>query len=330
MSESVLIIGSNSFSGASFAAHLLEKGFNVVGVSRSPEILPVFLPYKWKSHDGSFSFRQLNLLTDIEEIVDIIKCRSINYVVNFAAQGMVAESWKAPLDWYQTNLMSQVALHDALRKVHSLKKYVHVTTPEVYGSTIGWVEESNLFSPSTPYAVSRAACDLHLLSFYRAYEFPVVFTRAANVFGAGQQLYRIIPRTMIAGLGGEKLCLHGDGSSTRSFIDIRDVSRATEAVMLRGKIGDCYHISTTEVISIRGLVSLIAKMMKRDFEDIVQLGEERLGKDQSYMLASEKIRSELDWGEQYSLTDGLQETLAWVTENREELFKQPLNYIHKR
>ena len=82
----------------------------------------------------------------------------------------------------------------ALSQKPFLQKYVHGTTPEVYGSTDGgWIKEHNHFAPSTPYAVSRAACDLHLHSFHQAYGFPVVFTRAANVYGPGQQLYRIIP-----------------------------------------------------------------------------------------------------------------------------------------
>ena len=76
---------------------------------------------------------------------------------------MVAESWLNPTHWYQTNVLSQVAFHDQLRRRKFLDKYVHVTTPEVYGSTdSGWLSESNFFAPSTPYAVSRASCDLHL------------------------------------------------------------------------------------------------------------------------------------------------------------------------
>ena len=96
-----------------------------------------------------------------------------DYVVNFAAQGMVAESWLNPTHWYKTNVVSQVSLHDELRHRDFLKKYVHVTTPEVYGSTRFLDSMKNIrFSPSTPYAVSRAACDMHLKSFYKAYNFP--------------------------------------------------------------------------------------------------------------------------------------------------------------
>ena len=80
-----------------------------------------------------------------------------------SSQGMVAQSWDNPLDWYETNLIGQVALHEELRRLSFIKKYVHVTTPEVYGSTCGnWINEDTTFKPSTPYAVSRASCDLHL------------------------------------------------------------------------------------------------------------------------------------------------------------------------
>ena len=158
---------------------------------------------------------------------------------------MVAESWLTPEHWYQTNVVSQVKLHDELRKFDCIKKYVHISTPEAYGSTDGeWLKENYNFSPSTPYAVSRAACDLHLLSFYKAYGFPVVFTRAANVFGPGQQLYRIIPRTMLLARLGGKLNLHGGGYSVRSFIHMEDVSSATYKIAMQGNAGETYHISS--------------------------------------------------------------------------------------
>ena len=104
---------------------------------------------------------------------------------------------------------------------------------------------------SSPYAVSRAACDLHLLSFFKAYGFPAIFTRAANVYGAGQQLYRIIPRALMAALTGTKLDLHGGGHSQRCFIHIDDVCTGTEQIALNGVPGEAYHLSTTEPISIR-------------------------------------------------------------------------------
>src|SRR2546430_2709346 len=230
MSERVLVLGSNSFSGASFVDFALSQGLEVVGASRSPEPHAAFLPYRWNGaaqRKDRFRFEQLDLNKDTDRIAALVESWRPDYVLNFAAQSMVAESWLYPEHWYQTNVVANVKLHEKLRRLDFIRKYVHISTPEVYGSCQGLVTESAPFNPSTPYAASRAACDLHLMTFFRQYRFPVVFTRAANVYGPGQQLYRIIPRTVLSIRMGRKLPLHGGGHSVRSFIHIRDVADGT-------------------------------------------------------------------------------------------------------
>ncbi len=333
MSESVFVIGSNSFSGASFVDYALRKGAAVSGASRSAEPEDYFLPYKWPNKGGetgsNFQFHQLDLNNDLDQMVEVIAEQKPAYVVNFAAQSMVGESWQHPEHWFQTNAVATVKLHDHLRKMEFLKRYVHITTPEVYGSTEGFIKESVNFYPSTPYAVSRAAADMSLLSFYKAYNFPVIFTRAANVYGPGQQLYRIIPRTILYILLGRKLQLHGGGHSERSFIHIEDVSSATWESMTRGKDGECYHISTNTIVSIRQLVEKICEKMDVDFNKHVEVVGERLGKDAAYKLDSEKIRTELGWADQIDLDEGLDQCIAWVKENIQSMEKQPFDYVHK-
>ena len=284
MNNKFLVIGSNSFSGSQFIKYLLEKGNKVIGVSRSEEINSVFLPYKWGIINGEFKFYTIDINNQLPDLLNILNEFKPEYIVNFAAQGMVAQSWETPQDWYQTNVVGQVKLHDQLRKLSFIKKYVHVTTPEAYGSTDGWIKENFNFAPSTPYAVSRAACDLHLMSFYKAYNFPVVFTRAANVYGPGQQLYRIIPRTMLYARLGKKMKLQGGGLSIRSFIHMDDVSAATLNIALKGFPGESYHISTNETISIRGLVEKICDLTNTNFTDLVEVSEDRLGKTKHICL----------------------------------------------
>lgn len=336
MNKNILVIGSNSFSGSNFVAKALIEGFKVIGISRSEEPLSIFLPYKWEKNISkellkeNFAFKKFNLNYEIEEIIKVLDIFQPSYVINFAAQGMVAESWLNPTHWYQTNLLSQVALHDELRKRNFIKKYVHVTTPEVYGSTNkGWISEETNFCPTTPYAVSRASCDLHLKSFFKAYDFPVIFTRAANVYGPGQQLYRIIPRTILSARSGEKLMLHGSGSSVRSFIHINDVVNATLKLALEGKPGSSWHISTKNSLSIKDLVQQICNICNVAFEDIVESTEERLGKDQNYLLDSSSIREEMAWEDKISLISGIKDTIKWVDSNYEILCKLPWNYEHK-
>ena len=326
--EKILVIGSNSFSGASFCDHALAQGARVIGTSRSAEPFNAFLPYTWHDHT-EFTFHQLDLNKDLTAINELITKEQPAYVVNFAAQSMVAESWESPADWFMTNTVSTINLHNELRKLKFLKRYVHISTPEVYGSCSGFVTEDNPFNPSTPYAVSRAAADMSLRTFHQAYQFPVVSTRAANVYGPGQQLYRIIPRTILFILMRKKIQLHGGGHSTRSFIHINDVSEATWRVMLDGQNGDSYHISTDSVISIRDLVEQICNRLNCPFEEHVEIVGERLGKDAAYHLDSTKVRSQLSWKDKISLNDGLEECIDWVNKYFDILKIQPLNYIHK-
>ena len=330
MNMKFLVIGSNSFSGSQFIKYLLEKGNKVIGVSRSEEINSVYLPYKWGIINGEFKFYTIDINNQLPDLLNILNEFKPEYIVNFAAQGMVAQSWETPQDWYQTNVVGQVKLHDQLRKLSFIKKYVHVTTPEAYGSTDGWIKENFNFAPSTPYAVSRAACDLHLMSFYKAYNFPVVFTRAANVYGPGQQLYRIIPRTMLSARLGKKMKLQGGGLSIRSFIHMDDVSAATLNIALTGFPGESYHISTNETISIRGLVEKICDLTNTNFTDLVEVSEDRLGKDQAYLLDSSKLRNNFSWQDKINIEQGLKNTLFWIDSNLDNLRLLPADYIHKK
>jgi dTDP-glucose 4,6-dehydratase len=324
----ILVIGSNSFSGSTFVDFALNRGAHVIGTSRSLESNAAFLPYKWHDHTN-FSFHALDLNQHLEELTELVQEKKPSYVVNFAAQSMVGESWQNPGDWFMTNVVSTIKFHDVLRKCEFLKRYVHVSTPEVYGSCSGFVDEDFPFNPSTPYAVSRAAADMSLRTFRSAYNFPVVTTRAANVYGPGQQLYRIIPRTILFIMLGLKLQLHGGGISTRSFIHMNDVSDATWRIMENGKDGHTYHISTNDVISIRNLVEKICEKLNVSFEDQVQFVGDRVGKDSAYHLDSKKIRSELKWQDKNTLDQGLDDCINWVKSNLEILKKQSFDYRHK-
>jgi dTDP-glucose 4,6-dehydratase len=326
--EKIFVIGSNSFSGASFVDFALQSDAHITGTSRSLEPIDALLPYKWRDHQN-FEFHQLDLNNDLNEIGELLHSIKPSYVVNFAAQSMVGESWKHPEDWFMTNVVSTVKLHDILRKCDFLKRYVHVSTPEVYGSCSGFVKEDFPFNPSTPYAVSRAAADMSLRTFHSTYNLPVVTTRAANVYGPGQQLYRIIPRTILFILLGKRLQLHGGGVSTRSFIHMADVSDATWRIMMNGHNGETYHISTSEVVSIRELVERICEKLEVNFDDHVEMVGERMGKDSAYHLDSSKVRTELGWADRVTLDQGLDECIAWVKKHFESLKASNYDYAHK-
>lgn len=325
----VLVLGSNSFSGAAFCAHLLNTGHQVIAVSRSAEPAAALLPYKWQADQHKLQFRQLDINHHLDDIIALIRQHKVRYVYNYAAQSMVGQSWTLPEHWFMTNCVSTVKLHNALRQYDGLERYIHISTPEVYGSCSGLVPESRHYQPSTPYAVSRAAGDMSLHTFFDVYQFPVVFTRAANVYGEGQQLYRIVPKTILSALSGQPLPLHGGGHSTRSFIHIDDVSDATLKIAEHGRLGDIYHISTTRMITIRALVELICQMLQVPFAQVCQVTEDRLGKDAAYLLDSAKLRNELHWQDRVTLENGLERTIGWAKQYLGQLQQLPQDYIHK-
>lgn len=323
----IAIIGSHSFSGNSYAAHALRRE-EVLTISRSHGLPKVF-----EARSGcEFKEDKLiwNLNEDSSEVIEAIKDRRISTIVNFAAQSMVGESWINPEDWYEANVVSFSKFLNRLRNETVVEKFVHFSTPEVYGSTHGWVKESFNFAPTTPYAVSRAAGDWHLKALNENLDFPVVFSRAANVYGQHQKLYRIIPKVVISGLTGKKVSLQGGGKSIRSFIHIHDVNNALDRIISHGKPGESYHISTNELISIYDLVVRIARKLEVDPEELIEFAPDRPGKDFAYKLDSSKIRTELAWEDQVTLDQGLDRTINWVTENLEILRQMPTEYIHRK
>ena len=332
MNNTILIIGSNSFAGSNFCNYLLNKKYKVIGVSRSNEINKIFLKYKKsKHHKKNFLFYKINLNKDkdIIKLVKLIKFKKIKYIVNFASQGMVAESWIKPWDWYNTNVVSFSKLISLIKDI-KLKKFLNFSTPEVYGSTSKKIREHNIFNPSTPYAISRSAQDFNLYAHYKNFKFPVVFTRAANIFGPHQQLYRIIPISIIKGIKNKKISLHGAGKSMRSFVFMDDVSEILFKILIDKKnIGQTFHISSKQFISIRKLVLIILKILGKK-KSLIQNVKERDGKDFGYFLNASKIIKRYKWKNKKSLENGIKETIDWINNNLTIIKKLNLNYKHKK
>ena len=322
-----VVIGSSSFSGRAFIRSLLctETGQSqILGISRTSLKATPFDAYPERDHIFQNLIFDLDL--NMKETLGVIKDFSPDYIVNFASMSMVAESWQKPLAWYNTNLLSLSNLIDGLMQIDGIKKFIQFTTPEVYGSTKGLLKENWEFSPSTPYAISRAASDWHLKAFFEAHGFPVIFTRAANVYGEYQRLYRIIPKTIFSIITGRKLPLHGGGSSQRSFIHIDDVSDALFKIIESGRRGECYHISTNNFFQISEVIQEICKLLNADFSKVVEITSDRLGKDHAYKLDSSKLRTELNWQDKITFRDGVMKTFNWINENQRYFKISDLSY----
>lgn len=329
MFKKVVILGSNSFAGRQCTADLSNLGYEVVGISRSPLPNSLFFEFDHPFDPSSFRFHQIDINEDWLKLKQVLTEVKPAYIIDMAGQGMVAESWQNPEQWYQTNIISKVRLHHWLKECDWLDKYIRVSTPEVYGNTPTAIKENQPFYPSTPYAVSHAAIDMSLQTFHQQYGFPVVLTRFANFYGPSQQLYRIVPRTFIYAALNKKLTLHGGGTSRRAFIHGADVSSALSAVITKGVNGETYHFANDEIVSIRELVTSIAKQCGIAVNHLCEIGEDRPGKDAQYFMDWRKAQTELCWQPEVSLNTGLAQTGDWVQRNIKQIKDMNLNYEHK-
>jgi dTDP-glucose 4,6-dehydratase len=327
--HTVVVIGANSFSGQDFVDLLLDDStYRVIGVSRSEERGEAFLKYRERP-ERPYLFRQLDLNSKMPELLGLLDAERPAAIVNFAAQSEVAPSWERPEDWFQTNCVALARLVNHLRQRDYLQRYVHISSPEVYGTCEGNVREDAPLRPSTPYAASKAAADLLLSTYHKQFGFPVVTVRATNVFGARQQLFKIIPRSVISIRQRRKIPLHGGGVAVKSYIHIRDVSRGEKAILERGQIGQLYHLSPDSGVKVRDVVATIADRMGRRFEEVVDTVAERPGQDAAYVIDSTRARTELGWRPEISFPDGIEEVINWVEKYWSELSSLPLEYQHR-
>jgi len=327
--KKIAIIGSNSFSGSSFVNYLLQNtDYEIIGISRSPEPNSALLPYKGKEQER-FKFYQMDLNHHAFQIAQLIKEENISYVVNFAAQGMVGQSWDNPLNWYQTNIIGIVNLAEHLKKISTLEKFIQISSPEIYGSSDNLTEDNAIYNPSTPYANSKATADIHLNLIHKQFGFPVIFVRSTNVYGPYQQLYRIIPISIIKIKKQEKIQLHGGGNAIKSYLHINDACKGYLKILEQGRLGEAYHLSPNQGHSIKEIVQRVCNELQISFEQAVEIIDERPGQDAQYIINSNKARTELNWQPLIPIEQGIKETIEWINSNWETIKNLPTTYLHK-
>jgi dTDP-glucose 4,6-dehydratase len=328
--KKIVVIGANSFSGQDFVDLLLDDPTNdVIGVSRSPERSGTFLRYLARKDLSRYRYHQLDLNEDMGDLLALLDTERPSHIVNFAAQSEVAPSWDRPEHWFQTNCVALARLVNHLRKQDYLQRYLHVSSPEAYGTCVGRVLEDAPLNPSTPYAASKAAADMLLATYFKQFNFPLLTVRATNVYGARQQLFKIIPRSVISIKLGNKIKLHGGGVAVKSYIHIRDISRGELAILERGTCGQIYNLSPDQGIAVRDVVRTICQRMGKSFEDATESVAERPGQDAAYVIDSTRAREKLGWAPEISLATGLAEVVDWVQGHWQTIQQQSLEYLHK-
>ena len=326
----LVVIGSNAFSAQDFIDLALdETDAEIIGISRSAEKPAPFLRYRQNPACSRFRFHRMDINRDFTALAELLDRERPDCIVNFAAQSEVGPSWDHPEQWFATNCVALARLVNHLRGCDYLERYLHISSPEAYGSCSGQVTEETPDNPSTPYAASKAAADMLIETYRRQFGFPALTVRSTNVYGARQQLFKIVPRSVIYMRQGWRIPLHGGGVAVKSYIHIRDISAGELTVLQRGGIGKRYHLSPDRGIGIRDLVATIARRMGRELSDVADIVDERPGQDAAYVISSARARGELGWKPRIALEEGIGEVVDWIGAHWDFIQTQELDYVHR-
>ena len=327
MKKKILILGSNSFSGNHLVNYLLKKKFFIIGCSLSEISEPKFncinqLP---KSIIKNFKFKKININKEFSKLEKLILKYKPDVIVDFLGQGMVAESWHYPFLTFNTNVMSKIRLYTFLNKQKFLKKYIKISTPEIFGSARITNSNFKKYNPSTPYALSHSTIENYLLLLFKQFSFPVIISRFANFYGPYQKLYRVIPLAIHKADKKEKFQLHGGGKSRRSFIYSDDFCEGIYKLILKAKIGESYQFSSKEYFSIKKIVEIIYKKKNLDPKKYIINVKDRPGKDKDYKIFDNDTRKRLQWKNKTSFDKGIKEVIKWY-----DKFKYKFNKKDKK
>ncbi|MFI0967663.1 dTDP-glucose 4,6-dehydratase [Streptomyces sp. NPDC021080] len=235
-------------------------------------------------------------------------------IVHFAAETHVDRSITGADPFVQTNAVgTQVLLDAALR--HGLNTFVHISTDEVYGSVDHACPETDPLHPSSPYAASKAAADLLVLSYHRTHGLDTRVLRCTNNFGHHQFPEKVIPLFITNLLQGRKVPLYGDGLNVREWLHIDDHVRGIELVRTQGRAGEIYNIGGGTELTNRELTQRLLDACGTGWE-AVDFVPDRKGHDRRYSVDFTKIHTELGYRPSKDFDTALAETVAWYRDNR--------------
>jgi len=236
-------------------------------------------------------------------------------VIHFAAESHVDRSILGPEPVIETNLRGTFTLLEAARK-HSIPRFLHVSTDEVYGSIDPPAEADETFplKPSSPYSSSKAGSDLLALSYFTTYKLPVIVTRASNNYGPYQFPEKLIPLMVANALEGKDLPVYGDGLQIRDWLYVDDHCRALLAVLDKGHEGEVYNIGGNCSLPNLEVVKRILQATGKP-ESLMKHVTDRPGHDRRYALSSEKLLRETGCAPEVDFESGLTETIDWYRQN---------------
>ncbi len=326
--KTYMVLGGGGSFGVHTALYLLAHANprKVICVGRNPEKPEPFSLNVGKG-DSRYAYHQIHIGYEQDRLFELFDTEKPEVIVSYAAQGEGAVSWKKSWRFFETNCVALVKMIEELMARKYLERFIQIGTSELYGSVDFAAREDTPIQPTSPYAASKAAFDMYLLSVSKVLKFPMNIIRPSNAYCPGQLLHRVIPKAVVCGLTGRKLPLQGGGRARKSYIHARDLARAIHLVSEKAPLGKVYNAGPPEPISIRDLVAKVAEGFKIPFDQLCAVSGDRLGQDSQYWLDSGAILQDTGWQPQIGLEQGIQEMIAWGRKYCDFLKDYPTDYV---
>jgi dTDP-glucose 4,6-dehydratase len=321
------ILGCGGSFGIHAAKYIIDQNnvSSVIGVGRNPLREECFSLGIEKNDKFSYHARHVYYEQDL--LLELLDYEKPDIIVNFAAQGEGAVSWKNSWRFFETNSTALAKLTEELSKRKWLKNFIQIGTSEMYGPVTKPSKETDPIQPSSPYAASKVAFDMHLMSINKFLDFPMNIIRPSNAYCPGQLLHRIIPKTIWSILTDTKVPLHGGGKAKKSYIHATDLGRAIYMLAESGVNGEVFNVGPKEPTSIKDVVDFTCKAMNVNFNEVVEITGDRLGQDSCYWLDSEKIKKKLGFVPEIDWDKGLATMVEWAEKYKDKIIKNSTAYI---
>jgi len=311
--ERILVTGGAGFIGNNYIRYLLRNHSHIAITNLDRLSIG--------SNPGSLSdLKHLKRYRFIKGDIGDVKLMqkllpNVDSIVNIAAESHVDRSIADPSSFITTNTLGVYSILEAIRKSRSNIRLVHVGTDEEYGDILeGSFKEGDRLKPSSPYAASKAAASMLIHAYHRTYRIDAIITRCTNNFGPYQFPEKLIPKTIIRAKLGLRIPVYGSGRNVRDWIYVEDHCEAIDTVLLHGKAGEVYNVSSGSELDNIEVVSSVLGIMGKP-EGLIEYVEDRPGHDVRYSLDSSKIRNQLGWKPRHKFREALVKTVDWYLKN---------------
>ena len=312
--KNLLVTGGCGFIGSNYINYIFEKynDFNIINIDA--------MYYCASENNIDCNVRNSERYTLIKGnlcsydlVYHVIVSYKIDYVIHFAAQSHVQNSFEDALQYTKDNVFGTHNLLEAARKYGKVKKFIHVSTDEVYGESM--IEhhetkktEESILCPTNPYAATKASAELIAQSYYYSFNMPIIITRGNNVYGPNQYPEKIIPRFIKLLNENNKVTIQGDGSNVRAFIHVYDVVKAFDIILEKGVIGEIYNIGSddNEEYTVKYVAEMLIKKIKKtdNYDDYMEYITDRPFNDKRYYISNQKIKN-LGWDITENFDEGI-------------------------